>query len=208
MKLVPAAKVLIHPVVSDPGYGNGIQDVWFDWTSPPGAKPPWKDDFMARPPGTPDISLFYTRSLQPNATQSLYVPADAKLALTMSSRELTLAPAYLGTVTLKQGQVLDLGRVKFPPGVRVVVKVVDNKGNLAPDAYVACIFESGFQRTLIHPRLGTGSVTVSLPAHSAGKFRVTDFNRRGPILCRGRCALPGRRLNRRRRQGVRPAIAR
>jgi hypothetical protein len=181
MKLFPAAKVLIHPAVSDPGYGSGIPDIWFHWTSPPGAEPPWKDDFMARPPGTPRISLFYTGSLQPNVAQSLYVPADAKLALTMHSREPTLAPADLGTVALKQGQILDLGRVKFPPGVRVIVKVVDGKGNLAADASVTCVLESGFHWTLMHPRLGTGSVTVSLPAHSASKFRVTDFNRPGPI---------------------------
>jgi hypothetical protein len=179
MELVPAAKVLMHPVVSDAGY-NRRPDVLFDWKALPNTASPWTHNSEIDYRDRPDVAVFSTEQLQPNVTQSVYVRGDASVDLTIHSREQTLPPAHLGTFTLRQGEVLDLGRVKFPPAVRVVVRTVDDVGSPVPHVRVTYLLETGFEQGGIALTDENGCITLSVPANSTGTFRVSGRNRQTP----------------------------
>jgi hypothetical protein len=141
-------------------------------------EPSWMRDFYAIPKNTPGAGVSYASELQPNVPQSLYVPAETNLLLGMCVvPEVVVPPVHLATVKLKQGEVTDLGRVSFPPGVQVVVKVVDRADHPLSDVRIDCMYENGYQWLVWRPTDAEGVVTLSVPAHSTGRFRTAHYDK-------------------------------
>ncbi len=183
MRLFPAATVLIHPVLPDPGDENTRQRLRLQWTAPRNEEPSWTQAIHTIAKENRGASVFYVYDLRPNVPQSLYVPAETPLMLSMSLLpEMVPPPIQIGTVRLKQGEVTDLGRVEFLPSVQVGVRVIDDEGAPVPGVRIDCVYDDGFQWMAPTPANAEGIVTLSVPAHSAGRFRIAHYDRQTETL--------------------------
>ncbi len=178
LQLFPAGTVCIHPIVPDSGHDNRRQWLSLHWSLPGDNQPGWVRDLCAVPRDNYGAHAVYAHRLRPNATQTRYLPAgvDLGLVLVLQPRS-PLTPAYLGTIRLVQGQVLDLGRVKFPPGVEVVVKVADSRGAPVDGVMVGCMDEAGVRWSYGNVTGTDGTVGIHVPVQSSGTFRVGYVDR-------------------------------
>jgi hypothetical protein len=180
MKLFPAATVLVHPILSDPGYEGPGQRVRLRWTIPGDDQPLWVKDLLGMGRDNLGAGVFYQYDVQPNITQTVYVPAGATLDLSLHllrPMKPPFPPVGVTNVTLEQGQVVDLGRLELKAGIQVAVKVVDSAGNGVPGARIGCVSEDGVQWMMTVLSDSQGAATWSVPAHSAGRFRVVHYDR-------------------------------
>ena len=83
MKLFPAATVLVHPVLSDPGYEGPGQRVRLQWRIPGEEHPLWVKNLLGMGRDNLGAGVSYQYDVQPNITQTVYVPAGVNLDLAL-----------------------------------------------------------------------------------------------------------------------------
>jgi hypothetical protein len=170
LKLFPAGTVLIEP--NEPGRTPEDADVRFYYSTAPGDPTPWLKDLWATPMNNRGASVLRTSDLRPNLLQSVYVPANVTLTLTMQVRDERWAPVIIEGVWLEQGQVLDLARVDFPKAVQVVVTVIDSAGKPLEGIAVRHLDELGNNHGSQVVTETNGVALIYVPAHSQGQFVV------------------------------------
>jgi hypothetical protein len=167
--LVPAATVVIHPVVPDPGHANRIREPILRWSAPPDEPAAeWANALNGHRGGI---------RLEPNIEQVALVPTDVTLRLRLESpATLGFVNLSLGRIRLAKGQIHDLGRIEFSSGIDITVKVIDGAGRPLGDVAVSCMdeemwiyFKSG--RTDEH-----GVAHLNTPAHTVGRIRASGTN--------------------------------
>jgi hypothetical protein len=179
MKLFPAGTVIIQPVTPDLDHAGQPARLRFHWIVRGENLPAWVKDLNHMHMENPGASVPAVRELQPNVAQTVYVPAGANLtlALLLLSPRNPWPPVYVRDLTLAPGQILDLGRLEFQPGLEVLVKVLDSRGNPLARMPVYAVDESGLSLSMRQLTDESGSVKVRVPKHSTGKFSVWHFDR-------------------------------
>lgn len=180
MKLFPAATVLVHPVLSDPGYENAGQRIRLRWRVPGENHPLWVKDLLSVWSEDLGSGVFYQYEVQPNITQTVYVPAGVSMDLILyllRPNQTMFPPVRAPNIRLEQGQVSDLGHLELKPGVRVTIKVVDNVGRPVAGVRVDCVGDDGLQWMTGVLTDATGAAAWGVPAHSSGRFRVAHIDK-------------------------------
>lgn len=185
MKLFPAATVLVHPVLPDPGSDDRRQRVRLQWRIPGDDRPSWAHDLLDRGRQELGAGSVLQYDVQPNMTQTLYVPAGVNMGLTLQVfrlMEAPVPPVHVPNVRLEQGQVRDLGRLEFRPGLQVAVKVVDSAGVPAVGVPVSSAFEDDYQWAASVATDAQGIAMCIVPFHSWGRLRVIRFDRQTRMM--------------------------
>ncbi len=179
MKLFPAGTVIIHPVTPDLDHAGQPPRLRFHWMIQGENPPAWVKDLRHMHMENPGASVPAERELQPNVAQTVYVPAGANLTLVLRlpSPRNPWPPIYVRDITLAQGQVLDLGRLEFQPGLEVLVKVLDSRGDPLARIPVYAVDESGLSWSMRQLTDESGTVRIRVPNRSTGKFSVWHFDR-------------------------------
>jgi hypothetical protein len=172
MKLFPAGTLLIEPNVPSLGEVSPERTVSLSYSVAKNDAAPWLKDLWATPLSTNGGSVFRKRKLVPNELQSVYIPADVPLTLSLSRLRDQFAPVLVEGVQLRQGQVLDLGRVDFPPALQVVVRVVNSAGKPLEGINVICFNDREQRRSRGSVTDGEGNVQVWVAPNSYGRLAV------------------------------------
>ena len=126
MKLFPAGTVVVEPNVPAKVKHHGLRLHWFtsaDYDTP------WLKDLGAQRMDTEAGSTFYKKHKLKPTTQTLHIPAGLELTLRIHMvLEYRWLPIVIPGVRLEQGEIRDLGRLDFPPAIKVPVKLVDSQG--------------------------------------------------------------------------------
>lgn len=179
MRLFPAGCVIVE--VNVPARDGRImgREVRFRYTTTAGDPTPWLKDLWATPVGNQGGTVFCRDRLPTDESQIVYVPADVTLTLTFAvlSGDEQLSPIMIRNVRLRQGQVLDLGRMEFSTGIQIAVRVVDSKGKPVEGIAVKShTEESGYGRPGATTD-GQGLARIAVPPHSRGRFYVERFDK-------------------------------
>jgi protocatechuate 3,4-dioxygenase beta subunit len=179
LKLFPAGTVIVRPVPPDVDHAGQPLRLRFRWVIPGENPPAWVKDLHHMHLENPGASVPNVCELRPNVAQTMYVPAGANLtlALLLLLPQSPWPPVYVRGITLAQGQVLDLGRLEFQPGLEVLVKVLDRQGNPRARVPVYAVDESGLSWSVRQLTDASGIVKVRVPSRSTGKFSVWHFDR-------------------------------
>ncbi len=169
MKLFPAGTVVIDPCVPEQNQGS-MEQVRFLYATAADDPTPWLEDLWATAPTNKGRSVFCMFDLPVNQLQSVYVPADVTLTLTMGRHLEEFAPVVIENVHLGQNEVLDLGRVEFARAIQVVARVTDSAGKPLEGIAIRCL-PDGLDTA---DRWGTtdveGLAHVYVPPHSQGQL--------------------------------------
>jgi hypothetical protein len=179
IRVYPAGTVRLTPVLPDPGIEIRKQRIRLSWRVTGVDNPPWVQGLYrasgdSRGPRTVD-----THELRPNINRTVYVPAGVDLRLSMhqiATRD-PWPPVDLGSVRLRQGEMLDLGRVEFDPGIEIAARVVDTDGRPVPRMSVRCAEETGSLLLVRQPTDDEGMVNLRVRTHSRGKLAVFYYDR-------------------------------
>jgi hypothetical protein len=177
MKLFPAGTIIIEPNI--PGY-NPMEkyEIRFQRNISPDDKTPWLKEFRATPGKSRGGSVFYKSKLLPNHIQSVYIAAGVEQTIKIfRRRETQWAPVVIPGVKLRQGEILDLGRINFEPNFKVAVKVIDSSSEPVEGVAVSGVDENGLflgQKAITN---ANGIVMLYVPPHSKGRFVVTYFDK-------------------------------
>jgi len=173
MKLFPAGTIIVEPHIPTQAEHKDIS-IW--WYTREGDTTPWLKDLWATPRDNQGGSVERKCELRPNQIQSVYVAANVELNIrVVLTQEDRWAPVAIPGVRLRQGEVLDLGRVAFKPALKVAVKVVDSKG--APIEGVSVVTLDGNGQ---HTNWGVrtdeyGIAMIYVPSHSVGQLVVEHW---------------------------------
>jgi hypothetical protein len=176
MKLFPAGTIIVEPNI--PGY-NPMEkyEIIFHWNISPDDKTPWLKEFRTTPDKSRGRSIFYKDMLRPNHIQSVYIAAGVEQTIKIfRRRETQWAPVVIPGVKLRQGEILDLGRLDFKPNFKVAVKVIDSSGKPVEGVAVSGLDENGLfmgQKPITNEN---GIVMLYVPPHSKGRFTVSYFD--------------------------------
>jgi hypothetical protein len=170
MKLFPAGTVVLDPCVPEQDEGS-MEEVRFLYATAADDPTPWLADLWATAPTNKGRSVFRTFDLPiNNPSQSVYVPADVTLTLTMGRRLEEFGPVVIENVRLTQAEVLDLGYVEFPPAIPVIARVIDSAGKPLEGIAIRCL-PDGLDTA---DRCGVtdveGCVPIHVPPHSQGQL--------------------------------------
>jgi hypothetical protein len=177
LKLFPAGIVAFQPMIPDPGYEDPQERLRFNWTILPDGNQPYEvQSLYGNFRDNGGVNPFCAYEVQPNVTQTRYVPAGMNLRIMLQLiPRTTVPPAHFENIRLAQGQVLDLGRAELKPGVPVVVKVVDSAGTPISNERIGCVYEDGFQWMPPERTDADGKITIGVPANSTGQFRIGRY---------------------------------
>lgn len=168
MKLLQAGTVVIDPCVPEQNEGS-MEQVRFLYATAADDPTPWLADLWATA-GDDSCSVFRTFDLPVNRLQSVYVPADVTLTLTIGRHLEKFSPVVIENVRLGQNEVLDLGRVEFPPAIQIVARVIDSAGKPLEGIAIRCLPD----RLDTANRCGVtdveGRAHVYVPPHSQGQL--------------------------------------
>jgi protocatechuate 3,4-dioxygenase beta subunit len=173
LKLFPGGTVAVDPNVPAKAKHRGVTLHWFTSADD---NTPWLKDLGAQRMDTETGSTFYKKhKLKPNVAQTLYVPAGLELTLRIHMvLEYRWLPIAIPGVRLEQGELLDLGRLDFPPAVKVHVKLADSQGQPLEGIAVMHHDERGWytgQKAITNE---TGIALLYVPPRSTGRFLVTS----------------------------------
>jgi hypothetical protein len=177
MKLFPAGTIIVEPNI--PGYDPMEKyKIRFHWRISPEDTTPWLKDFQATPGESRGGRVFYKNKLQPNHIQSVYIVAGVEQTIKIYRlREKQWAPVVITGVKLRQGEILDLGRINFKPNFKVVVKVIDSSSEPVEGVAVSGCDEYGLflgQKAITNEN---GIVMLYVPPNSKGRFSVSYFDK-------------------------------
>ena len=184
MKLFPAGTILVEPNVPR-RQGLGIdKNVRFFYYTEEGDPTPWLEDLWAAPSENRGGCIFRKSKLPRNEQSRVYVPADVELTLKVTRRDPQSAPAIFEGVLLRQGEVIDLGRVGFPPAMEVAVRVIDWAGKPLEGISVQHRSDRGNYWGQQAVTDGEGIVHLYVPQQSQGQFVVEYFDDEAMIRVR------------------------
>jgi hypothetical protein len=179
IKVFPAGTVFLEPVVPD--YANSDlrrPRLMLSMLTNKDDPAPWLKDLWASPIDSAGASVSRHQDLRPNTRQSLHIPADVTMTLLLSdSFETRCAPLFFPGIRVQQGQILDLGRLEFGPGITVAVKVIDSVGKPVKDARVYCLDDRYGQYGVTAPTNGSGIAEAHVAPSTKGKFALYFFGR-------------------------------
>lgn len=179
MKLFPAGTVTVEPSVSD-----GEKDVQFYYRTAPDDPTTWLKDLWATPKASQGMSVFRKSRLPTNESQKVYVPAGVTLTLVLQRIGGQFSPVVIEPVYLRQGEVLDLGRVEFSPAMQVVVKVLDSAGKPLEGITLRCRTDGIGYTGLGFVTDPEGRALVNAPQNSRGQFVVEYPDRESMTVVR------------------------
>ncbi|HUT47219.1 MAG TPA: hypothetical protein VMX36_13115, partial [Sedimentisphaerales bacterium] len=114
----------------------------------------------------------------PNHIQSVYIAAGVEQTIKIfRRRETQWAPVVIPGVKLRQGEILDLGRIDFKPNFKVAVKVIDSSSKPVEGVAVSGLDENGLFMGQKPVTNENGIVMLYVPPHSKGRFTVTYFDK-------------------------------
>jgi hypothetical protein len=172
MKLFPAGIVVVEPNVPLQFGLSPEKDVAFSYATAQGDATPWLKDFWASPSARQGGSVFRRQKLPVNELQMVYVPADVTLTLTIRRYDEQSAPVVIKGVHLRQGEVLDLGRMEFPKGLQITARAVDSGGKPVEGVTILSFPERMSYRGRGAVTDGEGFARVYVPPHSQGQLVV------------------------------------
>ncbi|MEN6574803.1 MAG: hypothetical protein ABFD90_00560, partial [Phycisphaerales bacterium] len=173
MRLFPAGTVVIDPCVPEQNEGS-MEQVRFLYATAADDPTPWLEDLWATA-GDDSCSVFRTFDLPINRLQSVYVPADVTLTLTIGRHLEEFAPVVIENVRLGQNEVLDLGRVEFPPAIQVVARVIDSAGKPLEGIAIRCLPDGLDTANRCGVTDVEGCAHVYVPPHSQGQL-VAEYD--------------------------------
>ena len=122
--------------------------------------------------------MFYKKKLRPNYFQSVYIVAGVELTIKIYwRREPQWGPVVIPGVKLRQGEILDLGRIDFIPTFKIAVKVIDSSSEPVEGVAVGCLDEYGLLLGQTAITNENGIVMLYVPPHSKGRFTVSYFDK-------------------------------
>ena len=172
MKLFPAGTVMLEPRVPD-----REKDVRFYYRTAPDDPTPWLKDLWATPNANEGLTVFRKNKLPINQSQKVYVPAGVTLTLVLQRIGDQFTPVVIEPVYLRQGEVLDLGRVEFAAAVQVIVKTINSAGKPLEGITVKCRTDGIGYASLGAVTDDQGLARVATPQNSQGRFVVEYFDR-------------------------------
>ena len=174
MKLFPAGTIVVKPSGLATEGPRAVKDVRFRYVTLAGDPTPWLKEFWATPLARQGADVFRKEKLLINESQIIYVPADVTLTLTFAvlSGDEQLSPIMIRNIRLRQGQVLDLGRLEFSTGIQIAVRVVDSKGKPVEGITVKSFVQGNSYGSPGAVTDGQGLARVTVPPHSQGRFFV------------------------------------
>jgi len=176
MKLFPAGTIIVEPNIL--GY-NPMEkyEIRFHGNISPGDTTPWLKEFRITPGKSRGGSVFYKNKLLPNRIQSVYIAAGVEQTIKIfRRRETQWAPVVIPGVKLRQGEILDLGRIDFKPNYKVAVKVIDSSSEPVEGVVVSGLDENGLYMGQKPVTNINGIVMLYVPPHSKGRFVVTYYD--------------------------------
>ncbi len=177
MKLFPAGMVIIEPNIPDYDPMEKYE-IKFHWRPSPEDKTPWLKNFRTTPRESRGGSIFYKKKLRPNYIQSVYIVAGVELTIKIYwRREPQWGPVVIPGVKLRQGEILDLGRIDFIPTFKIAVKVIDSSSEPVEGVAVGCLDEYGLLLGQTAITNENGIVMLYVPPHSKGRFTVSYFDK-------------------------------
>ena len=189
-KLFPSAKISLQPFVE-----NDNRDLLIEprWIVDENNTPPWINDFLACCYFDDFNYITGIRKdfyLEHNKHSSFDVPADVNLQIQLlipGSND--WSPMMLAeSITLQQGQNLELGKVQILPSVIVLAKVVDSKGQPVEAVPVQAVNRYG---TRICNTDEGGVAIFKLAGNSTGEFVVEYYqNKQDPNALHLRQSVP------------------
>ncbi len=177
IKLYPAAKVLISPVIK---YGSFTEPpevsnvaVWPRWIIEQNNNPQWVKEFLSTDDG-PERTFTYDKYLKPNVKQILEVPAGLNLKIKLDTPyDAQWCPViFEKEINLRQGDVLDLGDGTFERAVQICVTVVDSQGNFIEGVPIRIEREGTNVWSVAHNTDGGGKVSFYACPNSKGRFGI------------------------------------
>jgi len=177
MKLFPAGTVIVEPnLPGNLSVRNG--QIRFYWRIAPENTTPWLKDFRTITREPRGSSVFYKNRLRPNHIQSVYIAAGVEQTLKIfPRRETQWAPVVIPGVKLRQGEILDLGRLDFKTNYKVAVKVVDSSSKPVEGVEVRGLDENGLYMGHKSITNENGIVMLYVPPYSKGMFTVSYYDK-------------------------------
>jgi len=167
MPLFPAAKVAVELCVEAQHLA-----VMPSFLIDPDNNPPWTGRLLATD-NNRQSSLTYRRWLTANEPQAFHVPAGVNLQIKLDTPyDRSWCPFNLDqTISLQQGQVLDLGRLVFEKAVTVAVKILNSAGE-PMEGIPVYVLVNGRMWTTAHITDENGVANFHVPPYSQGQFLV------------------------------------
>jgi len=147
LKLFPAAKLAFKLTVENPVeaykedktvrsdvfFSGDIayvsKNIWPRWSISSAGNPEWTPSLL-KCDNRRDKFIQYARWLRTRDEQStLFIPADTTLKIKLDPSSDTLSPMHLDVSPLQQGQVKDIGEIRFSSRFQIALKIVDSQGN-------------------------------------------------------------------------------
>ncbi len=180
LKLYPAGMLVLEPNL--PFVDNVSHRIMVDFGIPRIDSDDWLDEFFRFSRANIRSRVYLKRDLRPSGFQTISVLAGPELVYWMDPMLPQKAPLTIRGVQLKQGGLLDLGRLDFPTAFEVIVKVIDPSGEPLKDVVVKCRDTNGFSWGM--NGLGQLPVTdedgktgIYVPEYSEGVFDVSFYDR-------------------------------
>lgn len=179
--LFPAAKVKVKPVVIEADlldnaeFGKRRISILPVWQIPAANQDPMIKLFR-KAQQYHNGKFQYDSWLTHNQSQSIFVPAGLNLTLQLNTpyNEFVSPTNIQTSINLKQGEVKDLGEVRFRPALKVKVQVIDEHGAGVEGLPVRRRYKATNSWSLVHNTDAAGEVTFGMNRNSVGTFRVGE----------------------------------
>ena len=175
IRIFPAARAMLEPIKQGPVVVKPY------WIIDVNDNPTWVRDFV-RTYGAKEIGI---STIRPNQIHTIFVPASLKFWLQLRTSGNWCPITVPEPINLVKGELLDLGRQTFLPGLPIVVKVIDPRGKPVEGVMVNQLFEGlldGWSPTRNPITDENGLVPFNVPAYSKGYFCIRTDGRSGPAL--------------------------
>ncbi len=179
LKLFPAAKILVEACVEEKHVSINPK-----WIVDKSASPAWVRNLLKFEDRQTRF-VRYNGWMEQNEPQHVFVPAEAtfRLQLRMPYDDQWSPFTTEESFKLAHGEVLDIGKVRLQPALKVYVKIVNANAEAVEGVPVRKLV--GNHGSVAHNTDENGRVMFYLPTYSRGKFYVAHY---------GRTTADGRRL--------------
>ena len=179
LKLFPAAKILLEACVEEKHVSINPK-----WIINKGASPAWVGNLLKIEDRRTSF-VRYNGWIEQNEPQHVFVPAEAtfRLQLRMPYDEQWSPFTTEESFKLAHGEVLNIGKVRLQPALKVYVKIVNADAETVEGVPVRKLVDN--HGSVAHNTDENGRVMFYLPPHSRGKFCVAHY---------GSTTADGRRL--------------
>ncbi len=168
LKLFPAAKILVEACVEEKHVSINPK-----WIVDKGESPAWVRNLLKFEDRQTRF-VRYNGWMEQNEPQHVFVPADAtfRLQLRMPYDDQWSPFTTEESFKLAHGEVLDIGKIRLQPALKVYVKIVNADAEAVEGVPVRKLV--GNHGSVAHNTDENGRVMFYLPPYSRGKFYVAD----------------------------------